>query len=245
VISGALLLASFLKEGQRVTLQVAGDGPLKEVVAESDWLFRVRGYVSRPHVHLGLKDGKLDIGRAFGSGLFNVIKDLGMRDYYRGSVELQTGEIAADLAYYLNVSEQIPAAVSLGVYVDVDNSVKASGGFMIHALPGIREETLTYLEERLKGVRPVSAMILDDLGPEEVMHEALGLPFDITDRKEVTYFCPCSKDRVLDTVAALGKQEIGDLLRRGEAVNVQCQFCKTEYVASREDLLALLEKAEH
>ena len=83
---------------------------------------RVRSYIKQPHIHLGLKDGKLDVGRAIGKGFFNVIKDLGLRDYYQGSVPLQTGEIATDLAYYLNNSEQIPAAVSLGVYVETDNA---------------------------------------------------------------------------------------------------------------------------
>ena len=80
-----------------------------------------------------------------GKGIMHVIKDLGLREYYRGSVPLQTGEIATDLAYYLTASEQIPAAVSLGVFVDTDNAVKASGGFMIHVLPGATDETLRYL----------------------------------------------------------------------------------------------------
>ncbi|MHC4278151.1 MAG: Hsp33 family molecular chaperone HslO, partial [Planctomycetota bacterium] len=131
VISAAVLLSSTLKEDQRVIVQVIGDGPLRGVVAQADWLCRVRGYVKRPHIHLGLKDGKLDVGRGIGKGFLNVIKDLGLKEPYGGTVSLQTGEIATDLAYYLTVSEQIPAAVSLGVYVETDNSVKASGGFMI------------------------------------------------------------------------------------------------------------------
>ncbi|MCL5061993.1 MAG: Hsp33 family molecular chaperone HslO [Nitrospirae bacterium] len=240
MISGAILLSSLLKEGQKVILQVIGDGPLKEVVAEADWLCRVRGYVKKPHIHLGLKDGKLDVGRAIGNGILNVIKDLGLREYYHGSVLLQTGEIATDLAYYFKVSEQIPAAVSLGVYVDTDNSVKASGGFMIHALPGVSEETIEYLEERLKGLRTVSSMILNGLGPKEIMEEAVGLPLDVIDRKEVFYYCPCNKDRVMDTIVALGKKDIEELVEKGEAVNVMCRFCKTGYAVSQEELLSIL-----
>ncbi len=240
MISGAILLSSLLKEGQKVILQVIGDGPLKEVVAEADWLCRVRGYVKEPHIHLGLKDGKLDVGRAIGNGILNVIKDLGLREYYHGSVLLQTGEIATDLAYYFKVSEQIPAAVSLGVYVDTDNSVKASGGFMIHALPGVSEETIEYLEERLKGLRTVSSMILNGLGPKEIIEEAVGLPLDIIDRKEVFYYCPCNKDRVMDTIVALGKKDIEDLVEKGETVNVMCRFCKTGYAVSQEDLISIL-----
>jgi molecular chaperone Hsp33 len=240
VISGAILLSSTLKEGQRGIVQVEGDGPLRGVVAEADWLCRVRGYVKRPHVHLGLKDGKLDVGRGIGRGFLNVIKDLGLKEPYRGTVSLKTGEIATDLAYYLTVSEQIPAVVSLGVYVDTDNSVKASGGFMIQALPGVREETIDYLEKRIKGLRPVSSMVLDGLGPKEIMEEALGLPVKIMEKKGVLYYCPCNKERVLDAVVALGTKDIKDYAKKGVPVEVRCQFCKTEYVIPPDELLKLL-----
>lgn len=244
VISSAVLLASMLKEGQRVTVQVEGDGPLKGIVAEADWLCRVRGYIKRPHVHLGLKGGKLDVGRAIGKGFFNVIKDLGLKEPYRGTVELQTGEIASDLAYYLNSSEQIPAAVSLGVYVDTDNSVKASGGFMVYALPDIREETVEYLENRLKKLRPVSSMILEGLGPKEIMEEAVGEPVKILERKDVQYYCPCAKERVLDAIVALGKKEMEGLVDKGQNVEVVCRFCKNRYFIRPVEIKELLKASE-
>jgi molecular chaperone Hsp33 len=244
VMSGALLLSSLLKEGQKVIIQVAGDGPLKGVMAEADWRCRVRSYVKRPHIHLGIKDGKLDVGRAIGSGFFNVIKDLGLRDYYQGSVPLQTGEIATDLAYYLHTSEQIPAAVSLGVYVDTDNAVTASGGFMIHSLPGASDEITGYLEERLAGVRPVSSMIRDGLEPEKIIEEATGLSFKILERRDVLYSCHCSKERVLDAILAIGKKDIEELIHKNETARIECQFCKTEYLVAQDELELLLQEFE-
>ena len=244
VMSGALLLSSFLKDRQKVMLQVSGDGPLQSVVAEADWAGNVRGYVRRPHIHLGIRDGKLDVGRAIGQGFLNVIKDLGIREYYRGSVPLQTGEIAKDLAYYLSASEQIPAAVSLGVYVDPDNVVKASGGYLVHPLPGTSEETIVFLEDRFRRIRPVSEMILDGMGPGEVMEEAVGLPIDVGERKPVVYRCPCTRDRALDALAALGKQEVDDLVRKGETVNVECHFCRERYDVSFGELVSLLEEID-
>lgn len=240
VISGALLLSSTLKGRQKVVVQVAGDGPLKEVVAEADSLCRVRGYVKRPHVHLGLKNSKLDVGGAVGKGFLNVIKDLGLKEPYRGTVPLQTGEIAVDLTYYLTASEQIPSAVSLGVYVDTDNSVKASGGFMVQALPDVKEETIEYLEERLKGVRPVSSMILAGLGPKEIMEEAIGKPVKIIESREVMYHCPCTRERVLDAIIALGKKDMEEIVQKGESVDVQCRFCEKKYLVTPDELLSLL-----
>lgn len=239
-ISGALLMSSLLKEGQKIIIQISGDGPLKEVVAEADWLSRVRAYVKRPHIHLGLKDDKLDVGRAIGNGILTVIKDLGLREYYRGSVPLQTGEIATDLAYYLRNSEQIPAAVSLGVYVETDNSVRASGGFMIHALPDVTEKTIIYLEERLKNLQPVSSMILKGMTPEEIAEEALGMPFDIMERRTVIYYCPCTKERVLDAIVSLGEEDIKEFIRKGDSLDVQCQFCKKGYTITQDELKEIL-----
>lgn len=242
VMSGALLLASLLKEGKKLAIQVSGDGPLSGVVAESDWQCRVRSNVKRPHIHMGTKNGKLDVGRAIGNGFLTVIKDLGLRNYYQGSVPLQTGEIATDLAYYLNTSEQIPAAVSLGVYVDADNTVKASGGFMIHSLPGASEEIRAYLENRLKTVRPVSSMICEGLLPEKIIDEATGLPFKILERREVTYYCPCNRDRVLEAISAIGTQDIENLIKRGETATIACRFCKSEYMVTHNELGALLKE---
>lgn len=239
-ISGALLMSALLKERQKIIIQVSGDGPLKEIVAEADWLSRVRAYVKRPHIHLGLKDGKLDVGRAIGNGILTVIKDLGLREYYRGSVPLQTGEIATDLAYYLRNSEQIPAAVSLGVYVETDNSVKASGGFMIHALPDVTEKAIIYLEERLKKLQSVSSMILKGMTPEEIIEEALGMPFDIMERRTVLYYCPCTKERVLDAIVSLGKEDIKEFIRKGEPLEIHCQFCKRGYTVTQDELEEML-----
>jgi molecular chaperone Hsp33 len=244
VMCGAVLLSSLLKEDQKVVLQVIGDGPLREIVAEADWLCRVRGYVKRPHIYLGLKNDKLDVGRGIGKGTLNVIKDIGMREYYQGSVPLQTGEIATDLAYYLKNSEQTPAAVSLGTFIDTDNSVKASGGYMIHALPGVSDETIEYLEDRLKGLSPVSHMIMEGFGPEEIMKVAVGMQIEILERQEVSYYCPCSRDRVLGALVVLGRKDIEEFILKEETVHVQCQFCKTEYNISHDELISILKNLD-
>ncbi len=240
VIAGALLLASTLKEKQKVMIQVKGDGPLQETVAESDWLFNVRSYVKRPHIYMGLKDEKIDVGRAVGKGFLNVIRDLGLREFYQSSVALQTGEIATDLAYYLNVSEQIPSAVSLGVYVDTDNSVKAAGGFMIQTMPQTKPEIIDFLERKLQRCNSSSSMILQGLDPLQMLEEATGLPIEILQRSKVAYNCPCSKDRVIRAVITLGKFEIEEMIREGKTIQIECYFCKKKYELTVEELKNIL-----
>ncbi len=240
VIAGTLLLASTLKDKQKVMLQVKGDGPLQEIVAESDWLFRVRAYVKRPHIYMGLKGEKIDVGRAVGKGFLNVIRDLGLREYYQSSVALQTGEIATDLAYYLNTSEQIPSAVSLGVFVETDNSVKAAGGFMIQTMPQTKPEIIDFLERKLSQCRSSSTMILQGLNPLQMLEEAVGLPIELLLRSEISYSCPCSKDRVINAVVTLGKKEIEEMIEEGKTVEIECYFCKRKYELTLEELKNIL-----
>lgn len=243
-MTGVMLMASLLKEGQKISLQIVGDGPLKEVFAEADWLSRVRGYVRKPHVFMGLIGESLDVGRAIGAGYLHVIKDLGLRESYHSSVPLQTGEIASDIAYYLNTSEQFPAAVSLGVYVDTDNSVKASRGFLVHVLPGADDWLVTYLEDRIGTSPPVSSMILDGKEPAEIIREILGMPFDIIEQRTISYYCPCSKDRVLRALITLGEQELRQMITEDETLAIQCHFCKTDYSVTPPELENLIREMQ-
>ncbi len=242
-LSGAALLSTFLKDGQRVMIQIAGDGPLRGIIAESDWLGRVRGYVRRPRVHLGIRDGKLDVGRAVGRGTLTVLKDLGLREHYRGTVPLSTGEIASDIAYYLSASEQIPAAVSLGVYVEPDNSVTAAGGFLVHPLPGCDLDRIGELEDRLRTVRPVTEMIREGMTPMVMMEEAVGRPVEVREEKEVTYRCACTRERVLDALVTLGPGELTGMMHEGRNAAVRCEFCRATYVVSGTELAFLAEEA--
>ncbi len=240
-MSGTILLSAMLKEGQRTAIQIVGDGPIQEVFAEADSRSRVRAYIRKPHIHRELIAGKLDVGGAIGKGFLHVTKDLGLKESYHGNVPLKSGEIAEDLAYYLSISEQIPAAVSLGVYVDKDNSAKASGGFMIQMLPNVGEEITAFLEKRLGGLRPVTSMILDGMGPEEIMLEAAGIPLEILERRQISYYCPCSRERVIDALVSLGQQEIREMAAKEESLSIECRFCKTKYSVSQGELLSLLD----
>lgn len=83
-------------------------------------------------------------------------------------------------------------------------------------------------------------MIFAGMGAEKLLEEAVGLPFSILEKREVKHFCPCTRERVLDTIAALGEKEIEELEKKGEATVVECRFCRKEYTVSREELLKIL-----
>lgn len=237
-MSGALMLAATMKDGERILLKLKGDGPLGEVVAEAQGT-SVRGYVGEPDVFMPLKNGKLDIGGALGQGTITLTRYLQNGESFTGHAELSDGEIATDITNYLYMSEQTPSSVALGVLVDKDGKVLAAGGYFIQAMPGCDEEVLEKLGNNV-AVTPYVTQLLE-LGytPEKIIEVlARGLEFDIKESMPVKFSCGCSKDKILNMLAALSQDDI-DYLTEQPDTEVHCQYCNKVYHFSSEELKQL------
>lgn len=237
-MSGALMLAATMKDGERILLKLKGDGPMGEVVAEAQGT-SVRGYVGEPDVFMPLKNGKLDIGGALGQGTITLTRYLQNGESFTGHAELADGEIATDITNYLYMSEQTPSSVALGVLVDKDGKVLAAGGYFIQAMPGCDEEVLEKLGNNV-AVTPYVTQLLE-LGytPEKIIEVlARGLDFDIKESMPVKFSCGCSKDKILNMLAALSQDDI-DYLTEQPNTEVHCQYCNKVYHFSSEELKQL------
>lgn len=237
-MSGALMLAATMKDGERILLKLKGDGPMGEVVAEAQGT-SVRGYVGEPDVFMPLKNGKLDIGGALGQGTITLTRYLQNGESFTGHAELADGEIATDITNYLYMSEQTPSSVALGVLVDKDGKVLAAGGYFIQAMPGCDEEVLEKLGNNV-AVTPYVTQLLE-LGytPEKIIEVlARGLEFDIKESMPVKFSCGCSKDKILNMLAALSKDDI-DYLTEQPDTEVHCQYCNKVYHFTSEELKQL------
>lgn len=237
-MSGALMLAATMKDGERILLKLKGDGPMGEVVAEAQGT-SVRGYVGEPDVFMPLKNGKLDIGGALGQGTITLTRYLQNGESFTGHAELADGEIATDITNYLYMSEQTPSSVALGVLVDKDGKVLAAGGYFIQAMPGCDEEVLEKLGNNV-AVTPYVTQLLE-LGytPEKIIEVlARGLEFDIKESMPVKFSCGCSKDKTLNMLAALSQDDI-DYLTEQPDTEVHCQYCNKVYHFSSEELKQL------
>ena len=239
-LAAAAMMGNALKEADAsLTLQIKGGGPLGTILAVSDAAGNVRGYVQQPHVDLPLRpDGKLDVGAAVGSeGTLTVIKDLGMKEPYVGSVQLLGGEIAEDLAAYFVESEQIPTACALGVLVDRDQSVKAAGGYIIQLLPGAGEDTIAKVEGGVLAAGAVTALLAGNDDPEALLRRVLSdFDVEILETSPVAYRCYCSRERVERALISLGAEELEKIVAEQEGCELTCQFCDAVYRYSREEL---------
>lgn len=244
-LTGGALLGSLLKKEQRVALRFEGNGPLKKILVEADSRGAVRGYVGVPDADLPPRNGKLDVSGALGrKGLLVVTKDLRMKEPYSGMVELRSGEIAEDLAYYLAESEQIPSAVALGVYVEPDKSVTAAGGFMVQSFPPRNEEMVEEMIRKIGKIPPVTDLLRRGKSPEQVLEQIFqGIPFDFLLQHDLSFECGCSKERVERALITLGRDEIATILENLGQADVRCEFCLQSYHLSGRELRGLLDEA--
>lgn len=237
-MSGALMLAATMKDGERILLKLKGDGPLGEVVAEAQGT-SVRGYVGEPDMFMPLKNGKLDIGGALGQGTITLTRYLQNGESFTGHAELADGEIATDITNYLYMSEQTPSSVALGVLVDKDGKVLAAGGYFIQAMPGCDEEVLEKLGNNVSVTPYVTQLLELGYTPEKIIEVlARGLEFDIKESMPVKFSCGCSKDKILNMLAALSQDDI-DYLTEQPDTEVHCQYCNKVYHFSSEELKQL------
>ncbi len=240
--AGAMMGSSMKGEDDLLTLMIRCEGPIQGLTVTADSHGNIKGYPLVPDVELPPKyPGKLDVGGAIFPGTLTVIMDLGLKEPYSGQIELQSGEIGEDLAYYFTASEQTPSAVGLGVMIDKDLSVKHAGGFIIQLMPDATEEVISSLEEKLQHTEHVTTMLDKGFTPEDILESLLGdLGFKKTETLPLRFYCNCSKDRISGALATLQDSDLQEMIDDGEEIEVKCHFCNSAYNFTTEELTEIL-----
>ena len=242
LLSGGAMMGSMMKgEKDLLTVKIDCSGPVKGITVTADARGNVKGFPLVPQVSLPASSaGKLDVGRAVDLGVLTVIRDMGLKEPYSGSINLVSGEIAEDLTYYYAVSEQTPSSIALGVLMNKDNTVRESGGYMIQLMPDASDEVISVLEKRLKNIEPVTTLYTKGYTPESMLAYILeGFDLEITEKIPARFHCSCSKERVRKALAAIGKKELESLIEEGTPVEMNCHFCNSDYSFETGELIEI------
>ena len=244
--AGSMMGIMLKSDNDTMTLQINGKGPAGSIVVVTDNTGNTRGYIANPDVELMQhENGKLDVGSAVGiDGVLTVIRDMGMKEPYVGQIPIVTGEIGDDISSYFAVSEQIPTAVGLGVLVEVDGHVAASGGFIIQLMPEADSEVITKLEERLGKISSVTEMISSGYDAEGMIKNILGdIEHKILEKKQVGYQCNCSKKRMERALISIGKKDLEEIAQEQGSAELVCHFCNKKYFFAGDELIKLFKRA--
>jgi molecular chaperone Hsp33 len=241
--AAALMMGAMLKGKEKLTVKIQGGGPIGKIVVDANAEGEVRGYVDNPHVDLPPNAaGKLDVAGAVGTdGFLVVTKDLGLKEPYRGSVPLISGELAEDFTYYFASSEQTPSAVALGVLADRDVFVRASGGFLIQLLPGLSDSEIDEIEAQLAAIPPVTSLLDSGKTPEDILRRVLP-DVQVLERMDIRFHCPCTKERIEQAMISLGREELQQMLNEEGSAEALCHYCNESYHFDESDLRRLIEQ---
>jgi len=246
MMTAGSLMGSMLKNDKdSITLQIDGGGISGGILVVGRAGGKVKGYIVNPDADLPQNEkGKLDVSGIVGiDGKLTVIADFGMKEPYLSSVPIYTGEIAEDLAYYYTVSEQTPSAIALGVLVDVDGSIKKSGGFIIQMMPGADEMLADLLMYRLEEIPNLTTLLCDGNTITEVIKYIFeGMELSILSETTPHLYCDCSRQTVERAFMSIGEKDLRELYDENKEEELVCQFCNTKYNFTHEDIHKLLEE---
>lgn len=246
LLTAGAMMGLMYKDGERITLRIQGDGPIKYMIAEANGRGQVRADIGNPEVYIkyetGPKAGKLNVSQAVGNGFLYITKDLLMKNYYTSSSELVSGEIAEDFTYYFTKSEQTNSSVGLGVLVNPDTTIQSSGGYILQLMPGASEETVDSLEKIIQGLPSMTSHFNAGKTPEDLFEMLSDDTGEILKKINLEYHCPCSYEGFLNSLNALSVETLTPLVEEDHGAHIKCHFCHKEYHISEDDLTSLIKE---
>lgn len=242
LLTAVSLMIPWLTEKETLTYLIEGKNSIKYIAAQARGNGTVRGYINPKIVEtITNSDGKFDIKNAIGDGTLKVIRDLGLKTPYVTPVNLVSGEIAEDIAYYFTVSEQIPTAIALGVLVD-KNGIKRAGGLIVQILDkSLPEKDILEIERKFKEIAPITNF-LENHSAIDALNHIFGDKIEKTEERNVEFKCDCSHEKAVESLKLLKPEELKEMIDKDGKAEVECKWCSTKYYIDKDEIKKILEE---
>ena len=226
--TASVLLAATLKFAGTLTMQFAGNGRVRLLVAQCTDDFRLRAVA-----HHDLAAGEaVGFPELVGAGnLVVTVQSDSSAANYQGIVPLEGDTLGACLERYFEGSEQLPTRLKLAA----DHA--RAGGMLLQKLPhggeggeGAGALLQDAWEDLQLGLAELPPEALLDLPPEDVVRRVCGAhDCRLFGATPVSFGCRCSPERVAGLVRSLGAEEVHAALTEQGALSVTCEFCGRDY----------------
>ncbi len=122
------------------------------------------------------------------------------------------------------------------------DQVLAAGGYIVQRLPEAGKVDFDKMARRIEDLGSVSAeMVFRDSDPEWVLNALMDdIPFARLEAPQIFFGCNCSEERILGSLATLGRDELQSIMDEGKSIETACDYCNTEYDIGLEKIKTLL-----
>jgi molecular chaperone Hsp33 len=243
IITSCQLLATLLKGPGAVSMHIETTGVIPYMSADANPFGLARATMPKDLAH---STDALDTSKPLiGEGTLTIGKKLtkGGRPY-RGIVELNSSNLALCVTHYLEKSEQVRSAFALSTTFN-HKGVASSGGFMVQAFPGSKENALVTIEKTILALESVDQLVSESDDAEGIIRVlADGLDLEMMSHHVPSPYCPCSREGSETAVLALGKAELKKVIADGEELKLNCDYCRSRYRFTIDDLAAILKRGD-
>ena len=230
----AILTRETMAPGQRVQAILKSNQEKGSVVADSHPGGVTRGLVSKDTTLNNLLGEKTTL---------QVVRTMPGGKLHQGVVSVPTnGGVTDAFMSYMHNSEQVTTMIASSCYF-VDDELMVAGGYCVQVLPEVAKDQLEIMATRLEGFGELEKTLETSAGDvDEMLSEILyGIPFTVVERTELGFGCTCNEIRVIGALATLGRAEIESIVEEGKLIELNCDYCRTEYKISPAKLKGLLE----
>lgn len=245
----AALMIQLTHEHQSLQLRYETDGPAVGFSVEADSAGFVRGYLFQNPIPISSPLENWDLAPFLGNGSISVTRFFkaapdANSQIQQGIAEIKYRNIAKDLTWYFQQSEQLHTAFNTGIRFDAAGNVIGAGGFFLQRMstasaPHSRmqkteeeiESCVIRAERAFSACPPLGDWFSEGGNCEDLIFGLLREfdPQPVAVRK-IDFNCPCSKASYVQAIRKLSKQERASLKdASGDPLEVVCRNCSSTY----------------